>query len=99
MFLREAARERRGLAIGPATRHLEFFFQPLVLAPQPVALDLGATHVLAKPIILAPQILDDLLRITRRRRTLRALRHATVMPDSRMQYKSKVLSASVCRAR
>jgi hypothetical protein len=49
-------------------------------------------------LILAPQLLDDLLRITRRRQVL-APRHATFMPDSRTQYKRNplCLSASVAR--
>jgi hypothetical protein len=76
MLLRQAPRKRRGLAIRAAARHLEFFFQPLVLTPQ---------------------ILDDLLGITRRRRILSAARHDTLMPDSRIQYKKEMLSASVCR--
>ena len=86
----QAPRERRGLARGPSARHVELFFQPFVLAPQAVAFDLGAPHVLAEPFILAPQILDDLLRITRRRRIRRAPRHTPVMPDSCGQYKREM---------
>ena len=95
MRLRQAARKRRRLAIRAALRHLEFFLQSLVLAAQPVALDLGAPHVLAEPLVLAPQILDDLLGTTRRRHVLRAPRHAPVMPNPRTKYKSNHVEYAV----
>ena len=88
MLFGQPARKRRGLARGAAARHFELLFQALVLAAQPIAFDLRAPHVLAEPLILLLQLVDDLLRVTRRR-ILRAPRHATVMPDSRAEYKWK----------
>lgn len=93
MLFRQPPREGRGLAGRPSTRHLELFFQPLVFAPQTVALDLRAPHVLAQPLVFTPQLLDDVLGITRRQRIFRAPRHGIVMPDSRGQYKRECGSA------
>ena len=89
VLLRPPARERRGLAGRPSTRHLELFFQPLVLAPQSIALDLRAPQVLFESFDPLRLVLDDLLRITRRR-IFRAPRHGIVMPDSRGQYKREM---------
>ena len=61
MLLRQTPRERGRLTVGAAPRHLQFLFQPLVFAAQPIALDFGAPHVLAEPIDLSRlQLLDDL---------------------------------------
>jgi len=98
ILLRQAARKRGRLPIRPAARHVEFFFQPLVLAPQPVALDLRTQEVLTELFDLPRLIIDDLPRV-RRRRVFRAPRHGTLMPDSRIQYKreSPCLGVSVAR--
>ena len=96
VFFRQAAGKRRRLTVRPATRHLEFFFQPLVLAPQPVAFDLRALQVLFETLNAPGLIVDDLVRLSGRR-ILRASRHATVMPDSRAQYKKEMPRASVSR--
>lgn len=87
LLLRQPARKRRGLTSGSAARHLELFFQPLVLAPQPVTLDLRALQILAQPIDLPRLIVDDLVRLSGRR-ILRASRHAPLMPKPREKYKS-----------
>ena len=81
VFFRQAARKGRRLAVRAPTRHLKFFLQPLVLAPQPIAFDLRALQVLFQPLNAARLIVDDLARITGRRRVLWRSRHATVMPD------------------
>jgi len=90
ILLGQPTRERRGLAIGSATRHLELFFQPFVFAAQTIALDLRAPHVLAESLVFTPQLLDDLLGITRWRRIRWAPRHDMLMPDSRAQYKREM---------
>ena len=92
VLLGQASRERRRLARGAPARHFELFFQPLIFAPQPIALDLRAPHVLPEPLVFTPQFLNDLLRLTRRR-IRRAPRHDMVMPDSHGQYKIKSGSA------
>ena len=88
-----ATRARRGLAVGTSTRHLEFFLQPLVFAPQAVRFDVRAQQILAEPFDLACLVIDDLSGIGGRRGILRAPRHDMVMPDSRGQYKRKYGSA------
>ena len=50
LCLGQAARERRGLAVRAAARHLELLFQPPVLAPQTIAFDLGALQILPKSL-------------------------------------------------
>ena len=84
---RQPARERRGLAIGSTTRHLEFLFQPLVLAPQAIAFDLRAPQIFFEPLNAAHQIVDEFARVFGRR-LVRAPRHVLVMPDPRKKYKS-----------
>ena len=88
MLLRQAARKRRRLAARLPPCRVELVFQPLVLATQPVPFDLRPPHLVAQPLIVALQFVDDLLRV-RRRRVLGAPRHVSVMPDSRAQYKRK----------
>ncbi len=96
VFFGQPARTRRRLAVGAAARHLELLFQPLVLAPQPAAFDLRPQEVLPQPLDLPRQILDGPRRVPRRRILWRT-RHATVMRDSRAQYKREMLGASVPR--
>ena len=84
---RQAARKRRRLTGRPPARHLEFFFQPLVLAPQPVAFDLRALQVLFETLDAPGLIVDDLVGLSRRR-IFRASGHAPVMPKPREKYKS-----------
>ena len=54
----------------------------------------GKLKTASNPFDLARVVIDDLARIGGRR-SLRGPRHATVMPDSRIQYKRKRLRASV----
>ncbi len=89
MRLRQTARKRGRLAGGAAARHLQFLFQPVVLAAQPVALDLRALQILAEPLDLPHLVVNDLSRI-RRRRIRGTARHAMLMTDSRAQYKRKM---------
>jgi hypothetical protein len=89
MFFGQPARKRRRLTIGAAAGHLELVFQPLVLAPQPIAFDLRPLQILAQPFILAPQVLNRLRRPWWWRRVGSAPRHDPVMPDSTAQYKRK----------
>src|SRR5215213_611377 len=96
-LLRHASRKGCGLAVGPAPRHLELLFQPLVLAPQSVAFDLRAQQILAQPLDLARLVVHDLSWIRGRRGILRAPRHGTVMPDFSTRYKREILGASVPR--
>ena len=86
MLLRQAAGKRRRLAVGTAACHLEFLFQPFVLTAQPVAFDLRAFQIFTEPLDLSRLVINDLVLIFGRR-IRRASRHATVMPDSRAQYK------------
>jgi len=53
--------------------------------------------LLFQPLILTAQIVEVLLRVTRRRRILWVPRHAPGMPDSRAPYTSKLLGVSVPR--
>lgn len=94
ILLRQPARKRGRLPIRPAARHVEFFFQPLVLAPQPVTLDLRAQEIFTELFDLPRLIIDDLPGVGRRR-VLRAPRHAPVMPDSCAQYKQNPLGLGV----
>lgn len=89
MFFGQPARKRCRLPIRPPTRHVEFVFQPLVFAPQAIALDLRPQEVFLQSFDLTRLIVDDLLRVTRRR-IWRAPSHASVMPDSRVQYKKEM---------
>jgi len=93
-FFRQAAGKRRGRPIRPPTRHVECFFQSLVLAPQAVALNFRAQEVFTQLFHLPRLIVDDLPEVGRRR-ILRAPRHAPVMPDSRAQYKRNPLCLGV----
>ena len=92
--LHRGSAERIG---GLQPRHLALLFQPLVLASQSVPLDFRPAHIVAEPLMLTAQIVEVLLRVTRRRRILWVPRHAPVMPDSRAPYKSKLLGVSVPR--
>jgi hypothetical protein len=77
-----------GLPSG-APRRLELVFQLLVLAPQALTLRFGATEIrfeLRDPTRLR---VDDQLGISRRSRLV-ALRHASLMPDSRAAYKREM---------
>ncbi len=76
------AGERRGLARHRSARGLELVLQLLVLAAQPLPLGLRPSQIFAKPLDLARLILDDLLRVARRR-IGGAPRHEPVMADSR----------------
>jgi hypothetical protein len=71
MGLRQATRKRRRLPVRAAPRHLEFFSQAFVLPAQSIALGLRPHQVLAQAFDLARLIVDDLLRVTRRRRVTR----------------------------
>ena len=86
MLFRQAAREGRRLPIRAAARHLEFFFQPLVLAPQAVAFDLRPLQVLFESRDAPRLIVDDLAGLSGRR-ILGTPRHVSVMPDSQIKYK------------
>jgi len=88
MLFRQPARKRRGLTIGPATRHLEFLFQSLVFAAQPIALDLRALQILAESFDFPRLIINDPSRVRRWR--VRRPRHDMLMPDSRAQYKREM---------
>ncbi len=93
-----AARERRRWPRHRPARGLQFVFQLLVFPPQALSLRLRPPQVLFQLRDAPRLILDDLLRVTRRRRLV-ALRHESVMPDSRAQDKRKPqgLGASMCR--
>ena len=79
--LRQAPRERCRLTGGAPPRHLEFLFQPLVFAPQSIALDLRSEQILTETFILAPQVLHRGRVARRRRRIGDASRHERVMPE------------------
>jgi len=81
------------LAIHGATCSVELLFQFLVFAPQALPLRLRPAQILTEAVELPALLVDDLLRVPRRRVVI-ALRHASVMPDSRAQYKRE-LPASV----
>jgi len=85
----QPTRERRGLAIRPAPRHLEFLLQPLVLTPETIAFDLRPLQILAESFDFPRLIIDDLSGV-RRWRIRRAPRHDMLMPDSRAQYKKEM---------
>ena len=93
-----AAREGRRLPRHRPARGVEFVFQFLVFPAQPLAFRFGAPEIVAQPIHLSTLLVDDPLRVLKRR-GLVALRHALVMPDSRRPYKRKSqrLGVSVCR--
>ena len=84
--LRRIPGERRGLAIHGATGRFEFVFQFLVFAPQPLALGFRPPQVLTQSLDLPRLIMNDLLRVTRRR-IVGAPRHAEFMSDSRPLYR------------
>jgi hypothetical protein len=87
-----SCRGRRRLA----PRGLELLFQPFVFAPQPIGFDLRPLQILALPLDFVGWVVDDLLRVTGRR-IHGAASHATVMPDSRAQYKEQLRVFSVVR--
>ena len=84
-----ASRERRLLPPDRTPRRLELDLQFLVLASKPLPLRFRPTQVLAQSVDLSALLLDDLLRITRRRHVI-ALWHVPVMPDSRAKYKREM---------
>lgn len=84
-----ATRERRRLAIDGAPRRVEFVFQFLVFAPQPLPLRLRPPQVFLQLRDATRVLVDDLLGIARWC-SLVALRHAPVMPDSRAPYKREL---------
>jgi hypothetical protein len=96
LLLGESARKRCRLTIRTAPRHLECVFQPLVLATQPIAFDLGPQQILAQPFDLPRLIVDDLLRVMWRR-VGRAPRHAAVMPDLPVEYKKEMRIRALTR--
>src|SRR5262245_20479569 len=63
-------------------------------APQALPLRFRSAKIVAQSLVLPTQFLDLLLRIGRRRGLI-ALRHATLMPDPRAQYKAKTLCLCV----
>ena len=81
------ARKRRGLAIHGSTCGVELLFQFLVFPAQALALRLRSAQVLAQPLVFTPHLLK--LRGIEGWR-IGALRHASVMPDSRAQYKREM---------
>ena len=91
--LRRVAGERRGRTRHRAARGLEFVFQFLVFAPQPLAFGFGPAQVVTQPFDLPCLILNDLQRVTGRR-MVSAPRHSTVMADSRSKYKYEILDLS-----
>ena len=100
-----ATREGCGLPIDGAPRRVELLVQFLDLAAEPLPLRLRAPQilyrvpqVLPQPLDLPTLLVDDLLRVTRRRRIV-ALRHPPVMPDSCAQYKRNPLRLCVSAAR
>ena len=95
LFGRRLAFENR--RAGRAIFAFALLVQPLVLASQSVPLDFRPAHIVAEPLMLTAQIVEVLLRVTRRRRILWVPRHAPVMPDSRAPYTSKLLGVSVPR--
>jgi hypothetical protein len=88
------ARERRGLAIDGATRGVELLLQALVFAPQPGAFGLRAAQILAQPFDFARLLIDDLLRIARRR-IRRMLSDLPVIADRSACEKYKELMATI----
>ena len=92
-----AAGERRRLSIDRPACGVEFLFQFLVFAPQPVTLRLRPAQILAQSLDLSTLVVDDVVRVVQR---LIAPRwHAPLMPDSRAQYKRKPLCLRVSVAR
>lgn len=88
VLFRQAPRKRRRLASRSTPRHLELFLQSLILAAQPIALDLRALQILAESFDFPRLIINDLSRV--RRRVRRAPRHDMLMPDSGAQYKREM---------
>jgi hypothetical protein len=89
-------RERRRLPIHGTPRRFELVFQLGVFAPEPLPLRFRAAQVLAQPLVVPAQFVNDLLRIPRRRRLL-GRRHAEVMPNPRSPYKYEILNLAVTR--
>jgi hypothetical protein len=77
------------LPVHRAARRLELVLQFLVFAPQPLPLGLRSPEVLFELRDPARLVLNDLLRVSRRR-GLFALRHAAVMPNPDSKYKQKM---------
>jgi hypothetical protein len=84
-----ATRERRRLPIDGAARRFQLVFQFRVLAAQPLAFRLRPTQVLAQPLDFAALLVDDLLRVGRRRRLV-SVPHPVVMPNPRSKYKQEM---------
>jgi hypothetical protein len=89
-----ATREGRRLAIDCAPRRFERVFQFLVFAAQPLPLGLRPSQVLFPLRDPTRLVVDDLLGITRWR-SIVALRHAPLMPNSHPKYKRKPQSLYV----
>jgi hypothetical protein len=74
-----ATREGRRLAIDGTARGVEFVLQLLVFTTQALPLRFRAAEILAQTLVLAAQLVDRLLRITRR--GIRGVSDRTCMPD------------------
>jgi hypothetical protein len=91
---RRPAGERRRLAIHGAARRIELLLQAVVFAPQPGAFGLRAAQILAQPFDFARLLIDDLLRIARRR-IWRVLSDLPVIADRSAGEKYKELMATI----
>jgi hypothetical protein len=88
-----ATREGRRLAIDGTARSVEFVLQLLVFTTQALPLRLRAAEILAQTRVLAAQLVDRLLRITRRK--IRGMSDRTCMPDTSPVEKYKELMATI----
>jgi hypothetical protein len=88
------ARERRGLSVDGAPGGIQLFLQPLVFAPQAIALRLRASQVFAQAFDGARLLVDDLLRIARRS-VGRLLSDALVIAHRSAKYPYKELITSI----
>src|SRR5262249_12377912 len=86
---RKATRKWSGQSMGFAACGLELLSQPFVFTAETIAFDLRPSQVFAQAFDLARLIVDDPLRV-RRRRIRRTPRHAAVMPERRSKYKPEI---------
>jgi hypothetical protein len=86
--------ERRGLPFRFAPRGIELLLEPIVFAAQPIPFTLQSLNLSSESFDFTIFLCDGVVWVVRRRRSIRALGHAPVMPNLREKYKDEFGVAS-----
>jgi hypothetical protein len=91
--------ERGRLTIAGAAGRIELALQPIraPLQPVPLAFDLPAIAVETRDLLTQPGVVPQQLLAGQRRRIGAVSRHAAVLPEPAIEYKSKIASRLAVR--